>query len=236
MSANLDEFRQILEKLGLTPTKNPCYQTAFIHRSYLNEAKNISKSNERLEFLGDSVLSLIVSTDLYQSHPQDEEGELTNLRAFVVKTDSLAKVARNLGLGKFLMLSKGEELSDGRNNTQILANTYESVLGAVYLDLGLNSARKFVESTLLSFFREEVEKGAPKDPKSQLQEVAQNILQSAPKYKILQTSGPDHAKHFTVGVFLQGHQAGEGSGPSKQQAEEMAAQQALEYLAQQSKS
>ncbi|MCL5783874.1 MAG: ribonuclease III [Patescibacteria group bacterium] len=226
----MEEFRATLEKLGIKPQNLSLYQTAFTHRSYLNEARGVTESNERLEFLGDSVLSLITSTFLFEKRPSDNEGDLTNLRAYIVKTDSLAKVAQKLELGHFLKLSKGEELSGGRENPQLMANTYEAVLGAIYLDLGLQSATSFVNQTLLPLFAPEVEKGAPRDPKSQLQEVVQSKFRTSPKYKILAAYGPDHAKQFTVGVFVQGEQIGEGSGSSKQQAEEEAAKKALEKL------
>lgn len=223
----IEEFRKILAGFSLDPQDLQLYKTAFTHRSYLNESKEIIQSNERLEFLGDSVLSFIVSTKLFKARPEDAEGDLTNLRAFIVKTDSLAKIAKKLDLGKFLRLSRGEEAGGGRENIQILANTYEAVLGAVFLDLGIEAATKFVGSTLLPLFAEEIEKGAPRDPKSTLQEIIQSKFQTSPKYKILATTGPDHAKIFTVGVFLKGELVGRGSGSNKQQAEEESAKEAL---------
>jgi ribonuclease III len=227
---SMEEFGKTLGKFNLQPQNLSIYQTAFTHRSFLNESKEASESNERLEFLGDSVLSFIISTYLYKVRPHDAEGDLTNLRAYMVKTESLAMASQELGLGRFLKLSKGEELSAGRENTQILANTYEAVLGAIFLDLGTEAADKFVKSTLLPNFQQEIEKGAPRDPKSQLQEEVQSRFQTSPKYKILETSGPDHAKQFVVGVFVQGNQIGQGEGPNKQQAEEKAAQQALKQI------
>lgn len=225
-----DSFDSILEQIGITPKDQTLYKTAFTHRSFLNEAKEVIQSNERLEFLGDSVLSFIVSTTLYKTRTDDAEGDLTNLRAYIVKTDSLAKAAEMLNLGKFLRLSKGEEVSGGRVNTQIMANTFEAVLGAIFLDLGIETAQQFVQASLLPLFAAEIEKGAPRDPKSQLQELVQSKLQTSPKYKILATTGPDHAKVFTVGVFLKGEQFGQGIGSNKQQAEEEAAKQALSRL------
>ncbi len=220
-------FGKILEELGVVPRELKYYTLAFTHRSYLNESNDATASNERLEFLGDSVLSFVVSSFLYQTRTMDQEGELTNLRAFIVKTESLAKAAGKLQLGKFLRLSKGEELSGGRENPQIMANTYEAVLGALFLDLGIDAVSRFIHQTLLPLFEEEVKKGAPRDPKSQLQEVVQSRFQVSPRYRILSTSGPDHAKHFVVGVFIQERQVGEGQGLSKQQAEEEAATKAL---------
>lgn len=203
------------------------YKTAFTHRSYLNEASETLESNERLEFLGDSVLSLIISNILYNKRPGDNEGDLTNLRSYIVKTPSLAKASLHLDLGKYLRMSKGEELSGGRSNTQLLANTYEALLGAIYLDQGIEAATEFVKKTLIPLFESEIEKGPPKDAKSQLQELSQEKTKQSPKYKILDTTGPDHAKVFTVGVFVQGNQIGSGSGLSKQIAEEAAAAEAL---------
>lgn len=225
------QIKDILSKIGISPKNLSFYETAFTHRSYLNESKKVIESNERMEFLGDSVLSFIVSSFLFDKRKKDTEGDLTNLRAFIVKTDSLAKASGQLNLGEILQLSKGEELSGGRKNPQLLANTYEAFLGAIYLDLGIETATKFVSITLLPIFEEEVEKGAPKDAKSMLQEAVQSKLQTSPKYKIMGTTGPDHAKRFTVGVFVNGKQTGLGEGSNKQQAEEEAARQALLSLA-----
>lgn len=219
-----------LDRFGIMPQDLGLYQIAFTHRSHLNESKDAPSSNERLEFLGDSILSFIISSFLFKKRLKDTEGDLTNLRAYIVKTDSLAKASKLLGLGEFLILSKGEELSGGRKNPQLLANTYESLLGAIYLDLGIGTATKFVEDTLLPIFIEEVQKGAPKDSKSKLQELVQSKMQLSPKYKILETSGPDHAKQFKVGVFINGKQIGEGMGSNKQQAEEEAAKEALSVI------
>lgn len=216
-----------LNKIGIVPKDISIYTIAFTHRSRLNESKDVRESNERLEFLGDSVLSFIISSYLFKKRLKDTEGDLTNLRAYVVKTDSLAKASENLGLGELLKLSRGEELSGGRKNPQLLANTYESLLGAIYLDLGIEKAMEFVKSSLIPIFISEVEKGAPKDSKSLLQETVQSSKQLSPKYKILATMGPDHAKQFKVGVFISGQMVGEGMGQSKQQAEEKAAEEAL---------
>lgn len=211
------------------------FRTAFTHRSYLNEVSERIESNERLEFLGDSVLSFIISSYLYTLRPSDNEGDLTNLRSYIVKTTSLAKAAEGLELGKHLRMSKGEEVSGGRNNPQLLANTFEAVLGAIFLEFGMEEAQGFVDESLLPLFQRELVEGPPKDSKSLLQEIAQNIFKQAPKYKILEASGPDHAKKFTVGVFLRDEQVGEGNGPSKQLAEEAAATQALQSLAKENK-
>lgn len=221
------KFIKSLEDIGLFPKDLKFYKTAFTHRSYLNESKEEVESNERLEFLGDSILSFVISSHIFQLRASDAEGDLTNLRSHIIRTESLAKAASQLDLGQFLRLSKGEETSGGRVSTQILANTYEAVLGAVFLDLGTDKAAAFVHQTLVPLFSKEIEQGAPKDSKSQLQEVVQNKTKTSPRYKVIKTTGPDHAKQFTVGVFINGEVIGEGVGSSKQQAEEEAAKTAL---------
>ncbi len=211
--------------------KNPrLLKQAFLHRSYLNEVKLDMESNERLEFLGDSVLSLVISFHLYILRTKDAEGELTNLRAHIVKTKSLAEASKKLNLGQYLLLSKGEMLSGGRENPQLLANTYEALLGAVFLDQGFESAKKLIEQTLLPLFEKELKLGPPKDAKSNLQEVVQQKFKQSPNYKILETMGPDHAKQFSVAVYVEGKEFGRGKGNSKQIAEEQAAKQALQRL------
>lgn len=224
------DFTDLLKSLNIE-FKNPrLLEQAFLHRSYLNEVKVNLQSNERLEFLGDSVLSLVISYYLYNLRAMDTEGELTNLRAHLVKTNSLAKAAKNLNLGKYLSLSKGEELSGGRNNPQLLANTYEALIGSLFLDQGLETARKIIDKTLLPFFEKELRQGPPKDAKSSLQEIVQQKFKESPHYKILETRGPDHAKQFTVAVYVGGKEMGKGSGASKQIAEEQAAKEALEQF------
>lgn len=207
--------------------KKDIFKTAFTHRSFLNESSEKIESNERLEFLGDSVLSFIISAKLFKLRPNDTEGDLTNLRSFIVKTQSLAKAAQKLNLGQYLRLSKGEELSGGRENHQLLANTFEAVLGAIFLSQGIEMAEEFVEKYLVPLFEEELKSGPPKDAKSLLQELTQNLTKQSPQYKILETRGPDHAKQFRIGVYLQGKLIGQGEGLSKQIAEEAAAEQAL---------
>ncbi|OGE25515.1 ribonuclease III [Candidatus Daviesbacteria bacterium RIFCSPHIGHO2_02_FULL_39_12] len=225
-----DEFAPLLSKLDLTFQNPKILQQAFYHRSYLNEVRLNIESNERLEFLGDSVLSLVISRYLYVSRREDSEGELTNLRAYIVRTKSLAKAAQKLELGKYLQLSKGEEMGGGRNNPQLLANTYEALLGAVFLDQGIDKAEQVISQTLMSLFEKEIKSGPPKDAKSNLQEIVQEKFKQSPKYKILETKGPDHAKQFIVAVLIQEKEYGRGVGNSKQVAEEEAASEALEKL------
>ncbi len=210
--------------------EKPIFKTAFTHRSYLNEVPHEIESNERLEFLGDAVLSYIISSYLYTLRPQDSEGRLTNLRSYIVKTGSLALAAKKLDLGSYLRMCKGEELSGGRGSEQLLANTFEAVLGAIYYDQGLEAAKEFVMENLIPLFHKEIQEGPPKDAKSLLQEISQNRFKQSPRYRVLQTSGPDHAKEFTVGVFIKRDQIGRGAGLSKQVAEEQAAAKALAAL------
>lgn len=206
-------------------------ELAFIHRSYLNESKDVAESNERLEFLGDSILSFVVSEHLYKSYPDFDEGILTNLRSLVVNTKSLAKAAKNLNFGKHLKLSKGEDDSGGRKNDTILANTFEAVIGALYMDQGIDSVKIFLFAVLIPEIEAYVQKKVFKDPKSLLQEYVQAKKQNSPAYKVLHEEGPAHAKQFTIGVFVEEQQLGEGKGKSKQEAEEKAAEQALEKIA-----
>lgn len=203
---------------------------AFVHRSYLNEVSLNMPSNERLEFLGDAVLSLVVSRLLFEEREKDNEGDLTNLRSYIVKTPSLSQAAKNLNLGKYLKLSRGEEMGGGRENPQLLANTYEALLGAIFLDQGLEAVEEVIKKTLLPAFAKEIRSGPPQDAKSRLQELSQEKFKVSPYYKILTTHGPDHAKRFVVGVYLAGKNMGRGSGSSKQQAEEQSAKQALGKL------
>lgn len=222
-----NNFSDLLGPLSITYKNTELLEQAFLHRSYLNEVRTNLQSNERLEFLGDSVLSLVISNYLYDLRSTDTEGDLTNLRAHIVKTKSLYKAAKKLNLGKYLSLSKGEELSGGRNNPQLLANTYEAFIGSLFLDQGLETAKKVIDKTLLPFFEKELKLGPPKDAKSSLQEIIQQKFKESPYYKILETKGPDHAKQFIVGVYVNKKEYGRGTGPSKQEAEEFAAKEAL---------
>ncbi len=225
-----DEFQKLLTRLDIKFNDIKLLQQAFHHRSFLNETSLNLESNERLEFLGDSILSFVVSSHLYKTRKQDAEGDLTNLRAYIVKTKSLAEASKKLDLGSFLRLSKGEELGGGRINPQLLANTFEALLGAVFLDQGLAAVEKVIDKTLLTLFAAELKSGPPKDAKSLLQEMVQDRLKESPHYKILGTKGPDHAKKFLVAVYLKAKEYGRGEGNSKQEAEEQAATLALKKL------
>lgn len=201
---------------------------AFIHRSCLNESDKYKESNERLEFLGDSILSFLVSDYLYSHFPMLSEGELTNLRSSIVKTSTLALVAQNLNLGEYLFLSKGEESGGGRKNASLLADTFEAFIGAVYLDLNLKSVKIILDQQLFPLLDEVIKNKTYKDAKSNFQEMVQEETRTSPLYKVIKESGPDHEKKFTVGVFVNNVCYGTGDGRSKQQAETIAASDALE--------
>lgn len=202
--------------------------TAFTHRSYLNEhRKTASAHNERLEFLGDAVLEVIATEYLY-SNFSEPEGILTNWRSSLVRTESIGAAASKAGFEALLRLSRGEKRGTERARLQILANSYEAVLGALYLDQGYEVAKKFVTETILSTFTDILATGTWLDAKSHLQEVAQSRDGATPVYKVLEETGPDHDKIFAVGVFVNNVLKGQGSGPSKQAGQQKAAEAALE--------
>lgn len=202
---------------------------AFTHRSYLNEAKEKIPSNERLEFLGDSIISLIVSHFLFDKYPNYDEGKLTNLRSLIVNTKSLAQAAKELNFGELLLLSKGEEESKGRQNQSLLADSFEAFVGALFIDQGLEAVSRFIKDVLLNKLENLIE-GSLKDPKSLLQELVQSKMKSSPIYNVMREVGPSHAKLFTVAVFVKEKILGAGIGKSKQEAEENAAKEALEKI------
>lgn len=222
------------EKLQVTFNDIQLLVTAFTHRSYLNEHKKSAKEhNERLEFLGDAVLELVVTEYLYLNH-DDPEGILTNWRSALVRTESISAAAATFEFEPLLRLSRGEKQGTPRARAQILANSYEAVVGAIYLDQGYETAKQFIERSVLSTFSTILETGSWMDPKSHLQEVVQSKEGHTPVYKVLDESGPDHDKTFKVGVFVDNRLIGEGSGPSKQAGQQEAAEQALaHYIAQQ---
>ncbi len=201
--------------------------TAFTHRSYVNEhKKSVKEHNERLEFLGDAVLELVVTDYLY-THYSEPEGVLTNWRSSLVRTESIGAAAQKLDFEKMLRLSKGEKQGSDRARLQILANSYEAVIGALYLDLGYDVASKFITETLISTFADILDSGSWLDPKSRYQEVVQSKEGFTPQYKVLSEEGPDHDKVFTIGVFVNEDLRAKGSGPSKQNAQVSAAEKAL---------
>lgn len=217
---------------ALPSLHNPALlETALTHRSALNEPKASGtpslESNERLEFLGDAVLELIVTRQLFEQFPKEDEGKLTAFRSALVRTETLAELALEIGLGEKLYLSHGEEASGGRTNPSLLADTLEALLGALYLDQGLEVVEQFLLTHLLPRLASIQEKGLYKDAKSNLQEVVQARGLSAPEYLLLKAEGPDHAKQFRVAVRVAGKIVGEGVGTSKQLAQQQAATKAL---------
>jgi ribonuclease-3 len=202
------------------------FDLALTHRSWVNEHKGERNSNERLEFLGDAILEFVASKELFNQFPDKEEGYLTALRANLVNTVALAEVARKLELGPELFLSKGEEDGGGRSNTSLLADTVEAIIGAIFIDRGIPDAEKFIKDNLLT----EVDKKASeplKDAKSRLQELVQAKGLTAPKYQVVEESGPDHDKKFVIEVSVDGEAWGRGEGKSKGSAEQEAARQVL---------
>lgn len=211
-------------------TNQGLFDKAFTHRSYLNESNAATESNERLEFLGDSILSFIVSSYIYEHYPNLKEGELTSLRSVLTNTQTLYNFAKELDLGKYLKLSKGEESTGGRASKTILANTFEAVLGAIFLDQGIEAAREFVHGVIITQIDEVVSSQGLKDAKSMLQEKTQEESKMSPVYKIVNEEGPDHSKTYTTGVFLNNKLLAEGTGKSKQESEKSAAEAALKNL------
>ena len=225
------DFKKIQKILGIKLKDETLFKTAFTHRSYLNEhPKYENPSNERLEFLGDAVLQLLSSEYLFKNYPNHPEGDLTNFRSSVVCTSSIGKEAKRLGYGELLLLSNGEESTGGREREYILANTFEAVLGALFLEKGLAQCRKFVERELMHKIEDVIKNDEYKDAKSLFQEDAQDKFNTTPVYKILRSWGPDHQKMFKVGVFLGKDTWGIGKGKSKQRAEQVAAEAALDKI------
>lgn len=221
-------FEAFEASIGIVFKNKDLLKQAFLHRSYLNEHKSVDiEHNERLEFLGDAVLELVVTDFLFQRFTEENEGDLTAYRSALVNTVTLSSVAAGLHIGDYLLLSKGEAKDMGRARQYILANTYEALVGAIYLDQGYEAARAFITATVLPLTDEIVEKRLWQDHKSNFQEKAQEKLGVTPAYQTLREQGPDHDKHFVVGVFLDTVLAAEGEGKSKQEAEQDAARNAL---------
>ena len=224
---NLDILQK---KIGISFSDKTLLNTAFVHRSYLNEHKKYKgPSNERLEFLGDAALSIVVSNFLYEKLPNEPEGKLTTSRAALVRTETLAKIAKSLSLGKHLVLSKGEEDTGGRENPSILANTFEALVGAIYLDQGIDRVGDFLKKTVISNWKSLIETAVP-DNKSRLQEFVQRKYHVSPVYKLISSWGPDHARQFEIGVFISEKNMGRGTGNNKQTAAQNAARDALTRL------
>lgn len=222
------DFSKFEKKIGIIFNDINFLKQAFTHRSYLNERPSWPlPHNERLEFLGDAVLELAVTEYLFKEFPEKPEGELTSLRAALVNSDTLSKVAKDLGMNEFLLLSKGEKKDIGKARQYILANTFESLIGAIYMDRGYDESAKFIKVNLFSLIYEIINKNLWRDSKSYFQEKAQEITGITPQYRVLREWGPDHNKHFEIGVFLKNELIAKGDGFSKQEAEQKAAMNGL---------
>ena len=222
------DFVTFETKIGYVFKDKRLLAQAFTHRSYLNENRAAGLDhNERLEVLGDAVLELAVTKFLYTKYPEKPEGELTAYRAALVNTQSISNAGTSLGINDYLLLSRGEAKDTGRARQIILANAFEALIGAIYLDGDYEAAQKFIADQLFEKTDEVVEKGLWQDAKSRLQEIAQELSGITPKYELLNQSGPDHNKQFVVGAYIGSEKIATGEGHSKQEAEQDAAQKAL---------
>ncbi len=229
MPKTISQLKNLLKKLVYNFKNKKLLKQVFVHRSYLNENIGFDLDhNERLEFLGDAVLELVVTEYLFENF-DNPEGELTNLRSALVKGPMLSEVAKDLGMEKNLYLSRGEAKAEGKSRQLILANVFEALIGAIYLDQGYKAAVEFVKKNLICHLQKIIDEKLFLDPKSHLQELSQEQLDVTPVYKVLEEHGPDHAKSFTVGCFVNDRLIGEGSGSAKQAAESAAASSALEH-------
>ena len=224
----MKDFSKLEEGLGIYFDNKALLMQAFIHRSYLNEHSDTGlEHNERLEFLGDAVLELIVTEYLYNKY-DNPEGELTSWRAALVNSKMLSKIASDLNFNEYILLSKGEAKDTGRARQYILANAVESIIGAIYLDKGFETAKEFITKNIIKELPAVLKNKLYRDPKSTFQEQAQDRVGITPTYGVIEESGPDHDRHFVVGVYLEEELVAEGGGSSKQEAQEGAAQKALE--------
>jgi len=222
------DYSKIEEKMGVKFNDQSMLKQAFTHRSYLNENKKSNlKHNERLEFLGDAAMELATTEYLYRKFPDKTEGDLTSLRAALVNTQTISDVANDLGFNDYLLLSRGEEKDTGRARQYILANTFESVIGAIFLDQGYHAVEVFVEKFLIERLDKIIKEGLWIDAKSKLQEVVQEKIGITPTYKTIKEEGPDHNKQFTVALFYDNKEIATGDGRSKQEAEQDAARKVL---------
>lgn len=228
---NMINYEKIEKNLGITFKDRSLLDIALTHRSYLNEHRDASlQNNERIEFLGDAVLELVISSYLFRTYKDKPEGDLTNIRAAVVRTESLAEESRKLGLGEFLRMSKGEEESGGKDKDYLLANTFEAVLGAIYEDQGFEVCKEYLSRTILKKVANIVDNNLYIDPKTQAQEIIQAEFKVTPVYEVVKEEGPDHDKKFTVALKIKNKAVATGIGSSKQKAEEEAAQNTVNLL------
>ena len=222
------DFKTFQPRIGYEFKDQRLLEQAFTHRSYLNENRALGRQhNERLEFLGDAVLELVVTEFLFAKYPESPEGDLTAYRAALVNTVSIADAGTKLGMNEYLLLSRGESKDTGRARQIILANAFEALIGAIYLDAGYAPAQKFIETPLLHKADHVVAKQLWQDPKSKFQEIAQDTMGITPTYELVNQSGPDHDKRFVVAARIGSERLAQGMGRSKQEAEQDAAQKAL---------
>ncbi|MCD5385309.1 ribonuclease III [Candidatus Gracilibacteria bacterium] len=223
--AQIEKLERLLKKLDIKYNNISHYILAFIHRSIVNEKPDyVPEHNERLEFLGDAVLELVITDNLFRNYPKKTEGELTDIRSALVRGTNLSKIARKLNFAEYLIMGKGEEKTGGRDNDYLLANVVEAMLGAIYIDLGLQVARDFIDTHIYPSITNILEKNLTKDYKTTIQEYAQAEYEITPNYKVLHESGLDHDKTFEVGVYLNEKLVGKGVGTSKKKAQEKAAE------------
>ena len=233
----MKKIKKLEDNLGIVFKNKEHLINALTHRSYLNEHQGAKlENNERLEYLGDAVLELIISDYIFRKYSDKAEGELTSIRSAVVRTESLAEESRKLGIGENLKMSKGEKDSGGKDKDYLLANAYEAVLGAIYLDSGMEECMNFVNRTLVPKIDRIVENNLFIDPKTQAQEIIQAKYKTTPTYVIVKEEGPDHDKKFTVALLINNKEKAQGQGTSKQKAEEGAALAAIEKIGKESES
>ena len=222
------DYTQFLEKTGIVIKDKSILKRAFTHRSYINENRNLGLShNERLEFLGDAVLELVTTDYLFTNYPKKNEGDMTALRSALVNTNNLSDVASEIGVNDHMLFSKGEAKDTGRARQYILANAMEAIIGAIYVDSGYDEAKKFIERHIITKIDKILEDGSWIDAKSKYQEKAQEVDGVTPEYRLIKETGPDHDKRFEMGVYLGKTLEAKGEGKSKQDAEQMAAREAL---------
>ncbi len=224
----MKDFSIFEDKIGISFNNKDLLKQAFIHRSYINENQGVVFGhNERLEFLGDAVLELVTTEELYARFPSKPEGELTSIRAALVNTNSISDAAKNLGANEYLLLSKGEAKDTGKARSYILANTFEAIVGAIYLDSGYENSKKFISDCLFGGIEKIVREKTYIDSKSLVQEKAQESVSVTPSYEVVSEVGPDHDKNFTIAIYFGEEKVSTGKGKSKQEAEQEAARNAL---------
>lgn len=227
----MSDLKNLEKKLGFVFKNQALLNEAVTHRSFLNENPEWPfPHNERLEYLGDAVLELAVSDFLFKKYPDVDEGKLTSYRAALVNYQMMARVAKEFGLEDFLLLSKGEAKDNGKAREVILADSSESLIGAIYLDQGYEQAANFIANNVLPHLDHVIEEGLYQDPKSLLQEIIQEDKKVTPTYRVIEETGPEHQKNFLVGVYFEDELIAEGPGTSKQEAERQAAEKAIEVL------